>query len=235
MVETALELGIRYFDVAPSYGLGTAEDVIGATLAGVPEVTIATKVGVPRPAYSGGQDFVRRSIKRVLDLVPALRPMARRAVARPSSDRPRYDFSASAVRESLHQSLERLRRDRVDIFLAHEPHPDDLNEENASGFEALRREGLFTAFGIGIGATEDRWRRFGSIWQSAWPGEDVARYEKDVARVWHGAIRGARPNHGRAQAPASIVREVLERSPESILLVSAATPARLRELMSEVG
>ena len=29
IVETALDLGIRYFDVAPSYGMGTAEEVLG--------------------------------------------------------------------------------------------------------------------------------------------------------------------------------------------------------------
>ena len=60
IVEAALALGIRHFDTAPSYGMGTADEVLGSVLSGVDGVTITSKVGIARPQYSwkggGGSD-----------------------------------------------------------------------------------------------------------------------------------------------------------------------------------
>ena len=46
-IERAYEAGIRYFDMAPIYGLGRAERRIGRALAGIPreQFVISTKVG----------------------------------------------------------------------------------------------------------------------------------------------------------------------------------------------
>jgi aryl-alcohol dehydrogenase-like predicted oxidoreductase len=235
MVETALDLGIRYFDVAPSYGLGTAEEVLGAVIGSAPEVVIATKVGVPPPVYSERVNVVRKVARSVLGRLPALKALAGRAMGswRSSEDRPRYDFSDRGIRASLEESLRKLRRGSVDVMLAHEPHRLDLSEEVAARFEGLRAEGLIKAFGVGIGATGDRWARFGSIWQSCWPGPAAQDYAHDVAYIWHGAIR-ALHSAPRPPRPAAVVREVLRESPTSILLVSASTPTRLRELLGEI-
>ena len=44
-VHRALELGINFFDVAPSYGNGKAEEVLGRALRGRSEdIVVATKV-----------------------------------------------------------------------------------------------------------------------------------------------------------------------------------------------
>jgi len=44
-IHRALELGVNFFDVAPAYGQGKAEDVLGRALQGRQEpVIIATKV-----------------------------------------------------------------------------------------------------------------------------------------------------------------------------------------------
>src|SRR6185295_13486167 len=126
-----LALGIRYFDVAPSYGLGTAEEVLGAVLGDSRDVVIATKVGVPRPAYSPRGDLVRRLAKSVLDRVGLLKRLAQNAASRgrpASGERPRYDFSATGIRMSLEESLKKLRRGSIDVLLAHEPHRLDLSE-----------------------------------------------------------------------------------------------------------
>ena len=50
MLERAYELGIRHFDTAPSYGHGQSENVVGDVFAGVADITVMTKVGIPRPA-----------------------------------------------------------------------------------------------------------------------------------------------------------------------------------------
>ena len=238
VVEAALDLGIRYFDVAPSYGLGTAEEVLGAVIGNASEVVIATKVGVPRPVYSERVNVARKLARSVLGRLPALKGLARRAVGnlQSSEDRPRYDFSNSGIRASLEVSLKKLRRGSADVLLAHEPHPLDLCEEVAARFEALRAEGLIKAFGVGIGAAGDRWARFGSIWQSCWPGPAARNYEHDVEYIWHGAIRTLHrgPSMSEGPSPAAMVRQVLGESPTSILLVSASTPARLRDLLGAI-
>ena len=44
-IHAALDAGINFFDTADIYGLGHSEDLLGKTLAGRPDVIIATKVG----------------------------------------------------------------------------------------------------------------------------------------------------------------------------------------------
>lgn len=235
LVEAALDLGIRYFDVAPSYGLGTAEEVIGQVIGDSKEVAIATKVGVPRPAYSERTDRLRRLVKSVLDRAPLLKRMALRTAGAPPVERPRYDFSESAVRASLETSLRLLRRSSIDVFLAHEPHRLDLSEQTAGVFQRLRDEGQIRAFGVGIGAVSEPWQPFGSIWQSCWPGMEASVHASGPSRIWHGAVRHASSRSSGARVPPSaVVRQVVTSCPNSILLVSASTPGRLRELLSEV-
>jgi len=41
MLETALNLGIRYFDLALSYGMGTAEEVLDAVFGNSRDVVVA--------------------------------------------------------------------------------------------------------------------------------------------------------------------------------------------------
>jgi aryl-alcohol dehydrogenase-like predicted oxidoreductase len=236
LVEQALELGIRYFDVAPSYGLGTADEVLGAVIGNSKEVVIATKVGVPRPIYSARANLLRGLIRPVLNRIRPLKDLVLRARSSArSAERPRYDFSVEGIRASLEESLRNLRRDSVDVFLAHEPHPEDLTDEVASRFEDLRREGLIRAFGVGIGAVGDRWSRFGSIWQSAWPGPAARSYARDVEHIWHGAIRAwSTGPGGQRPSPWTAARAVLDQSPTSILLISASTTRHLQELAGEV-
>ena len=51
LLETAFDSGITYFDTAPLYGAGAAEEALGAFLRGAPDgVTVATKAGIlPAP------------------------------------------------------------------------------------------------------------------------------------------------------------------------------------------
>ena len=240
LVEAALSLGIRYFDVAPSYGMGTAEEVIGAVIGNSKEITIATKVGIPRPAYSSKANLVRRLIKPALDRSKLLKKLTRRLYERSqalSKEPAQFDFSVGAVRTSLQESLQKLRRDSVDVYLAHEPNPNSLTQEVEQFFRSLCETRQIAAYGVGIGAVGDRWMRFGSIWQSCWPGEVAQHYSKETAYIWHGAIRSALRNESNAKPirPSAIVQTVLKQSPGSILLVSAPNPTRLKELLQEIG
>ena len=235
IVETALELGIRHFDVAPSYGMGTAEEVLGVVLESVPDVTLTTKVGIARPPYARGRALVRRAAKPLLDRQRSLKSLAQgvgRATATSGQRRP-FVFSSEAIRTSLEESLEKLRRESVDVLLLHEPAPSDLDADTQECLELLAREGLFSRYGVGIDARSDRWQPFGTVWQSRWPGDDVDAYRADVSYVFHGAVRYATASGGNelATSPSGAVRAAVERAPRSVLLVSASTPARLRELL----
>jgi len=141
-VEAALAGGIRYFDTAPHYGFGLAEERLGRGLDARADVVVSTKVG------------------RLL--TPVDQPARERhgfVDARPYE--PVFDYSADAVRRSLDGSLARLRRDRVDILFAHDigqlthgdRHEERLRQFLDEGYPAMRRlrdEGAIDAIGIGV-------------------------------------------------------------------------------------
>ncbi|KXK61572.1 aldo/keto reductase [Micromonospora rosaria] len=116
-VETAWDLGLRYFDTAPLYGCGLSERRAGAVLAGKPraEFTLSTKVG--RLLVPGGVD--------TQDLW-----------AEPTDLTPRFDFSYAGVRRSYAESLDRLGLDRIDIAHIHDP-DDHLAEALRGAYPAL--------------------------------------------------------------------------------------------------
>lgn len=236
LLETALELGITYFDVAASYG--TAEEAVGSVIGNSGDVVIATKVGPPPPPYNPTKMWLKSLVKPFIDRAVNLKMFLRNAKSAPaaSSARPRYDFSQAAIERSLETSLKRLRRDRVDVFLAHEPNRLDLIPEVEATFASLTGRGLVGAYGVGIGASEDRWTRFGSIWQSGWPGERISSYTEDVTYLFHGVLRfAAKDRYGRPVVPpGDLIRAARQASPNSVLLVSASTPDRLRQLVRAI-
>ena len=66
-VHRALELGITFFDVAPSYGDGKAEEALGKALDGRPEeVVVATKVRLRANEMDDVAGAVQRSVERSL-------------------------------------------------------------------------------------------------------------------------------------------------------------------------
>jgi D-threo-aldose 1-dehydrogenase len=138
VVEAAWQAGIRFFDTAPLYGHGLAEQRFGAVLRTKPrdEFVIATKVGrllrkdappEPGQAYKGA---------------PPVNPV--------------FDFSYDGVMRSAEESLARLGLDRVDVLHIHDP--DDHYEEALSGayraLDRMRSEGTIKAVGAGMNQAE---------------------------------------------------------------------------------
>ena len=138
VVEAAWQAGIRFFDTAPLYGHGLAEQRFGAVLRTKPrdEFVIATKVGrllrkdappEPGQAYKGA---------------PPVNPV--------------FDFSYDGVMRSAEESLVRLGLDRIDVLHIHDP--DDHYEEALSGayraLDRMRSEGIIKAVGAGMNQAE---------------------------------------------------------------------------------
>ena len=151
VVEAAWSAGLRYFDTAPHYGFGLSEKRLGAALAVLDpagEAVISTKVG------------------RRLDPAPHAADLttARQGFVSPEPFESVFDYSYDAVMRSHETSLKRLRRDRVDILLAHDigsyahgdAHAARIREFLGGGLRAmqeLRDGGAVRAIGLGVNET----------------------------------------------------------------------------------
>ena len=157
-LEHAYSMGIRYFDVAPLYGYGVAEQRLGAMLRAHPRdaFVVSTKVG--------------RLVRRAADVAPGSDVDRQRGDDRDDAfyagtgdRRIVFDYSADGVRRSLDESLERLGLDRVDIVFIHDPdhHWREAIEGAYPALHRLRAEGVVRAIGVGMSDTQilDRFAR----------------------------------------------------------------------------
>ena len=142
IVPAAWESGIRYFDTAPHYGLGLAEERLGEGLREHPrdDYVLSTKVGrvlEPNPDYRPGET----DIDNLFDV--------------PATLRRRRDYSRDGVLRSVEDSLRRLGVDRIDVLFVHDP--DEFEREALEGafpaLEELRSQGVIRSYGAGMNQT----------------------------------------------------------------------------------
>jgi D-threo-aldose 1-dehydrogenase len=141
---TALyDAGLRYFDVAPLYGVGLAEHRLGACMRHVDRRTIvlSTKVG------------------RLLDAQPGAAAAGASGGTYPFSYH--YDYSHDATLRSLEHSLQRIGTNAIDIALIHDVNrrwQGDLLEQRYAeamngayrALHSLRAAGVLKAIGVGV-------------------------------------------------------------------------------------
>lgn len=135
-VETAWEGGIRLFDTAPHYGIGTSEQRLGALLKPYPrdEYLLSTKVGrLLLPGPGDGDDMAHD-------------------FSVPNHHVRAWDMSETGIRRSHAESLERLGLERVDILYLHDPEEGPTEQAFAEALPtlaAMREEGLISHVGVG--------------------------------------------------------------------------------------
>lgn len=244
IVEQALALGITHFDVAPSYGLGTAEDVLGDVLSGVSNVTVTTKVGIGRPSNPGLRALARQTLRPLLSLTPRLKANISRAG---QAGQERGLFAPEQMRASLEESLRRLRRERVDAVLLHQPELSALTDATVSTLEAMILEGRAGAVGSSTGGKRAALTAAGTVAQYRWsPGEGDQPTSGD--RVLHGVLRGrsmpsaasellrslGRDPTDPAAWPGALLTHALATSTGAIILVSSTSPERLADAVGAV-
>jgi D-threo-aldose 1-dehydrogenase len=139
-LSAAVERGLRYFDTAPLYGHGLAEQRVGRAVAKIDRANaiVSTKVGrllrsdAPRDEsqYHDGEPFYKD--------VPANGPI--------------WDFSYSGIMTSVVESLKRLDTGRVDMLLLHDPdeHYEAASTTGYQALAALRSQGVVSAIGAGM-------------------------------------------------------------------------------------
>jgi len=134
LIHTALDSGMNYFDTAPLYGHGLAEERLGRILGNVTKpFVLQTKVG------------------RVLNWVEKADPVPWFPDADPHIQ-PVFDYSADGIKRSLDESLKRLGVDQIDIALMHDAEnhiPQAINIAYPV-LADLKRQGIIKAIGIGI-------------------------------------------------------------------------------------
>lgn len=120
LVKTAIDAGITHFDVAPFYGSGDAEKILGDILRDCPEnITVSTKFGL-LPAKVPGR--LRAIARPLLRRANGLKKLAVKLVS--YSHRPDIQvFRRGDLLASAEASLKKLQRP-ADIFLLHDMRRD---------------------------------------------------------------------------------------------------------------
>jgi D-threo-aldose 1-dehydrogenase len=149
-IEAAWSAGVRYYDMAPWYGLGLAERRYGSFLHNKSrsDFVLSSKVGKLLKASKTAKN------KEYFPFSPSPNDVV-------------YDYSASGVRRSIEDSLQRLGVDSIDIAFVHDISPDNkyLPTPWTEQFEIarkgafpeltrMREEGLIKGWGIGVNTPE---------------------------------------------------------------------------------
>lgn len=149
VLEAAWEAGIRYFDTAPHYGGGLAEERLGRFLRTKKrdDYVISTKVGriLHTVAREEAEDH------GFVDAHPV---------------RLEYDYTGDGIMRSLEASHKRMGTDRFEILFVHdigeythgrernEKHMRDFRESGIRTLNDLRDAGVIKAWGLGVNEVE---------------------------------------------------------------------------------
>ena len=247
LIEQVRTLGISHFDVAPSYGLGLAEDVLGESLAGDEAVTITTKVGTTRPSHGRLKSTARHLLRPLLSTAPALR----HSLATTANRGSRGSFAPDLIEASVAESFRRLKRQYIDALLLHEPPADAVTPALVARMEQFVLDGCAGAIGTGTAADLTHLVPFGTIRQYHWSRESAP--QEGHCDIVHGLLRGiSRPDpasgewregmlaldfdpHNPASWPGLLLTFVLGSMPHSIVLVSSTSAARVTAAVNAIN
>ena len=156
VLEAAFEAGIRHFDVAPMYGYGQAEGVLGEFISRHSgEATVTTKYGIPPAARQGLIGIARSLARPVVRAVPGLKRGLTSAAVRVTGAGAKAAFTAAEARESLERSLRELKTGHIDVWLLHEATLADLHDPALlSLMHESEEAGKIGTFGVGSGREE---------------------------------------------------------------------------------
>ena len=122
-LDRAFDVGVTWFDVAPSYGDAEAETILGEFVRGRRDkVQICTKVGI-RPART---PFAMRAAKPILRSAVNVIPMLRTYVARARPAAAKLAITAEMISSSVDASLQRLGTDHIDVLALHGAETDEV-------------------------------------------------------------------------------------------------------------
>lgn len=113
----AWEQGIRFFDTARSYGYGESEALLGEFLRGRRhEAVIATKFGILPAKQASWKRLAKSAARSVLKMAPSAHKVLQKAAAGQFT---KGQFTIPVLRQSIEESLRKLRTDVVDMLFLH--------------------------------------------------------------------------------------------------------------------
>lgn len=118
-IQTAIDSGINFFDVAPVYGKGHAEIILGKGIKNISrdKLIIATKCGLPWDPM----DPLKKT---------------------------RKDLSKKSIFFEVEESLKRLGTDYIDLYQVHWPDPNTEISETAEALKQLQEQGKIRYIGV---------------------------------------------------------------------------------------
>ncbi|WP_018343028.1 aldo/keto reductase [Cytophaga aurantiaca] len=149
-LETAYENGIRHFDVAPLYGFGLAEGMLGEFVKNKRDtLTITTKFGILANNSVLKNLFLQNIIRSAYRVVKKSKlKNTTQSIASSATMTPK-DFSVANAEKSLNNSLKELKTNYIDYYVMHEPLISDANNAELIDFlENKKRQGVIKEFGI---------------------------------------------------------------------------------------
>jgi D-threo-aldose 1-dehydrogenase len=146
-IQAAWDDGVRYYDVAPVYGYGSSERIVGEVLRQHPrdEYVLTTKVGrlllADGPPEREDTMVLWEGVQLYKD-TDAVRPF--------------FDFSYDGVMRSIEASQTRMGIERFDALHIHDPDwfPEEALDGAYRALDELKRAGVIGAIGVGV----NQWR-----------------------------------------------------------------------------
>ena len=217
----AADEGFSHFDTAPLYGFGQAEEAIGNAFDrnAPPMITVTTKVGL-YPPHGSTQSRIeilgRKAMGKVL----------------PSLSRPQANWAVARARQSLDESLGRLRREHVDLLLLHEPNQELVQTDEWMAWLEQEQGSRISHFGIcGEIARLAPFLETGSgLAQLVQAPDSIAGKEADrlvrdgrFPQLTYSYLSASK----RGEGPETVLRGALARNPTGAVVVSTRTRSRL--------
>ncbi len=155
LAQPGLEVSVVGLGCGNFGGIGSAPELFGR---GDDEATAFALMDAARErgitlfdtanSYGGGrsEEWVGRWLetRRARDEIVLTTKVRNRVGPRPQDE----GLSAAHIREQIEASLRRLRTDRIDLYLAHEPDPSVPAEETIAAFDELIRAGKVRHYGL---------------------------------------------------------------------------------------
>ncbi len=142
----AFDLGINFYDTAPSYGQGSSEEIIGKVFRNKRDnVIITTKVGYYPTATLQTASKFKPLVRSLLRKIPGLRSNIQNFV----NSQNESDFEPNLIVKSVENSLRRLDSDYIDLLLLHSP-PREIVERGDvfERLKSLKQQGKIRYYGV---------------------------------------------------------------------------------------
>ena len=149
----AFDLGINFYDTAPSYGQGSSEEIIGKVFRNKRDrVIVTTKVGYYPTATLQAASKLKPLVRSLMQKIPGLRNAIQNFV----NTQNKTDFEPNLIVKSVEDSLRRLGSDYIDLLLLHSPPREIVDRGDVfEQLKSLKQQGKIRYYGVSASNLEN--------------------------------------------------------------------------------